>query len=166
MGRKKHYYAGEYIPPNIINFIACGKPTDIKKGSLIRSKDTRGFVNVVLEVSKVQRDTMWGVCYVLVRSVRFARVNIDGTHELLNGRRSRSIRINLANLDSSSSPIFNRWERVEARRTRAQHISYVRIRTLNDLALTNEIRAHVASLEGVNTQYVPPELRTDNNGDE
>ena len=165
MGRRKHYNVGEPLPRDIVSFVACGRPRDVIVGSLLRSKQNPGYVNVVLELSQPAEDNKG--TYVTVRSVRFAKVNIDGTHALLDGRRSRNFKLYLRLKGwGEHAYIPNTWERVEARKTLARTITYVRVETLKETALAFEIASHVKRLEGVNTQYVPPEPRADNDGDE
>ena len=165
MGRRKHYSVGEFLPSDMVSFVACGRPRDVTVGSLLRSRQNPGYVNVVLELSKPADDDKG--TYVTVRSVRFAKVNIDGTHALLDGRRSRNFKLYLRIKGWGEwADIPNTWERVEARKTLTRTVTYVRVETLQETTLAFEIASHVKRLEGVNTQYVPPEPRADDDGDE
>ena len=164
MGRRKRYSLGEPPPSDMVSFVACGRPRDVTVGSLLRSKQNPGYVNVVLELSQPADDDMG--TYVTVRGVRFAKVNIDGTHALLDGRRSRNFKLYLrVNGRDEWADVPNTWERVEARKTLTRTVTYVRVETLRETALAFEIAAHVKRLEGVNTHYVPPAHRV-NDGDE
>lgn len=165
MGRRKHYSLGEPLPSDMVSFVACGRPRDVTVGSLLRSKQNLGYVNVVLELSQPADDDRG--TYVTVRSVRFAKVNIDGTHALLDGRRSRNFKLYLrVNGRGEHEYIPNTWGRVEARKTLTRTVTYVHVETLQETALAFEIASHVKRLEGINTQYVPPEPRADDDGDE
>jgi hypothetical protein len=119
-------------------------------GSLIRSRLTGDFINIVLSISDVLRDED-GFDFRAIRSVRYAKVSksLSDSNETnvtyLDGTRSRSIRW-------YKHPDLNRWRVVEEYDIKRVPVTITRrLLTLSD----NETRrlGILSKMHGVDTTY-------------
>lgn len=100
-------------------------------GDLIKNSVTGNFINIVISVSNLHRDSAGEFVY--VRSVRYGKTN-GNDFTLLNGQRSRSIKFRLNSIE------YGGWLFVK------EYVEY------DNTAIRKEI---VKRLRDVNTAYTP-----------
>lgn len=142
-----------------------------EKGDLVRNLDSHNFINVVLEVSSImyERGVNWALDpadnqyknmsgfmfpYVVIRSVRFVQVFAKtNVANYLNGRRSRSFKMQLSDDLQSWCPHRSHWKVVEQRVLTRIEPMFTQYKLVHEKVVDPKIAEHVKSLEGVDTSW-------------